>query len=702
MSIYLRSLASRIALATSALTLLIILVGGGLSYVVMTQLIEGNISRTLKGEATLEAQRVANKLETIIEQTTALARNTLLSNALADSAGREANLTPFLRGVQRIGDVPVFIYFTDYRGMTIASNQGQAANVKWEMAAKAIDKSAFHAEVLIDYEANPWLILIEPIIYPNTGTAEGELVVKINMADFLPSGRTAIGEDRHLHLIYRPQGSSSREVYNHIADYKNSHIERAHVNTEKYLHELDLAIEIMANRESLLLPLHRLSYWFVALGVFFVAIAGRAIGKMLTGDIRKLEAAASNFMAEDKEASRFEPSGSAETIKLGQAFNTMLDRLNAAHEKLARHARREIDRSETQSRTLLEAAGEGIYGVDLAGHCTFVNQAALLMLGFAHEEFVGANHHALIHHTKTDGTPYLSDDCPVQDAVRNGVARRVAGEIFWRKDGSCFPVEYVVNPTIEYGEVTGAVVVFHDVSAILAAEDEIRRSNAELEQFSYAISHDLQEPLRMVSSYMTLIERRYVGKLDADADDYIHFAVDGAKRMSRMISDLLEYSRVQRKGMSMEDVGLEDIFADAVLNLQVAIEDSCAVIRHDKLPTVRGDHAQLLRLFQNMLGNALKYRKPEIPPQISVSATQNGEFWIISVSDNGIGIAPSDFGRLFKVFQRLHTREQYEGNGIGLALCKRIVERHGGRIWLESEPDIGSTFFFTLPAAPEP
>lgn len=229
-------------------------------------------------------------------------------------------------------------------------------------------------------------------------------------------------------------------------------------------------------------------------------------------------------------------------------------------------------------------------------------------------------------------------------------------------------------------------------------KQELARSNAELQQFAYVASHDLQEPLRMITSYLELLERRYKGQLDAKADQFITYAMDGAVRMQTLIHDLLNYSRVGTRGTSFEQVDCAIIVKNALRNLQVAIAESKAKITHGPLPHLTADAVQLTQLFQNLISNAIKFRR-EDPPQIQIKVKQlNGE-WLFSVQDNGIGIEAEYTERIFVIFQRLHSRMDYPGTGMGLAICKKIVERHGGNLWVESKPNEGSTFYFTLPEA---
>lgn len=227
--------------------------------------------------------------------------------------------------------------------------------------------------------------------------------------------------------------------------------------------------------------------------------------------------------------------------------------------------------------------------------------------------------------------------------------------------------------------------------------EDLHRSNEELQQFAYVASHDLQEPLRMVASYVQLLARRYQGKLDQDADEFIGFAVEGARRMQTLINDLLSYSRVGTRGRALEPIEVDSILDAVLSDLRLAIADADATVTRDPLPSIVADPTQLHQLLQNLIGNALRFRRDE-PPRIHVGARREDDVWVFSVCDNGIGIEPQYFDRIFVIFQRLHGRADYPGTGIGLAIAKKIVERHGGRIWVESKPGQGTTFFFTMPA----
>jgi chemotaxis family two-component system sensor kinase Cph1 len=272
-----------------------------------------------------------------------------------------------------------------------------------------------------------------------------------------------------------------------------------------------------------------------------------------------------------------------------------------------------------------------------------------------------------------------------------------------------FPIRMRVGRIVE-SPVAGYGMIIGDlrertalVHALTERAAQLARSNHELEEYAYVASHDLQEPLRMVSSYAQLISRRYSGRLDKDADEFLGYAVDGAKRMQRLVDDLLSFSRVGTRGEPFRQVSLEVVLGQALDDLSVTLAESGGVVTHDPLPEVRADAPQVRQLLQNLIGNALKFRGAE-PPQIHIGARRGPDGITISVHDNGIGIAPEYQEKIFVMFQKLHPRDRYPGTGIGLAICKKIVERHGGRIWVESmgQAGDGSTFFFTLSPNPVP
>ena len=364
-------------------------------------------------------------------------------------------------------------------------------------------------------------------------------------------------------------------------------------------------------------------------------------------------------------------------------------------------------------RDLLEAAPDAMVIVDRAGYIALVNSQTQQLFGYTREELLGKPVELLVpepyrgmHSAHRSG--YFAD--PRRRPMGSGL--QLSGR---RKDGSEFPVEISLSP-VETEDGTLVTAAVRDISERLRLEEarrevaertareealtrhaeELARSNADLEQFAYVASHDLQEPLRMVANFTELLAKRYRGRLDADADEYIGYVVDGVSRMHQLISDLLTYSRVGTRGNPLIPVSCSLVVDRVLQDLTVAVSEASAVVTHDALPTVIGDETQLGQLFQNLIGNALKFRGAK-PPRVDVSAMPNGTEWTFTVSDNGIGIAPEHAERIFLIFQRLHTRAEYPGTGIGLAVAKKIVERHGGRIWVESRPGEGSRFSFTLP-----
>jgi PAS domain S-box-containing protein len=368
-----------------------------------------------------------------------------------------------------------------------------------------------------------------------------------------------------------------------------------------------------------------------------------------------------------------------------------------------KQAEKNLAQMEARYRGLLEAAPDAMVVVNQRGEIVLLNVQAEKQFGYRRDELLGQR--------LTNIIPEGFAERLVADALRTtaeALAQQIGTGIELtglRKDGSQFPIELMLSP-LESSEGVLVTAAIRDITARKAAEarlvqkvEELNRSNEELEQFAYIASHDLQEPLRMVASYTQLLSKRYKGKLDSDADQFIAFAVDGASRMQHLIQDLLAYSRVGKRGGELLDVSSEEALEQALINLRGAIEESGAVVTHDPLPRVMADADQLTQVLQNLVGNAIKYQRPGIP-LIHLSVARDSEgMWLFSIRDNGLGIDSQFFEKIFGMFQRLHKREEFAGTGMGLAICKKIVERHGGKIWVESRPGAGSTFRFTLAAS---
>ena len=390
---------------------------------------------------------------------------------------------------------------------------------------------------------------------------------------------------------------------------------------------------------------------------------------------------------------------------LNEELQSVNDELRTMNETLEERVQERTERLRVTSlyaRSLIEASLDPLVTISTEGKITDVNAATEEVTGCTRDELIGSDFSDFF-------TEPAKANAGYQRVFNEGSIRDYPLAIRHRS-GEVSDVLY--NATVfrnDAGEIQGVFASARDISALKQLEQvlreskllekrtaELARSNAELEQFAYIASHDLQEPLRMITSYLQIIEEDYKGKLDEDADEYIGFAVDGAKRMQTLINDLLKYSRVGTKGKSFVPISTETTLSEALDNMKVTIDETKAVITHDQLPTVLGDDAQLTQVFQNLLSNAIKFRGNSAP-QIHVGVEQTPKEWVFSVRDNGIGIDMKYAERIFTIFQRLHARGEYPGTGIGLAVVKKIVERHGGRIWVESAPESGSTFYFTLP-----
>jgi PAS domain S-box-containing protein len=351
-------------------------------------------------------------------------------------------------------------------------------------------------------------------------------------------------------------------------------------------------------------------------------------------------------------------------------------------------------------RGLLDGAPDAMVISGSDGRILLVNAETEKSFGYLREELVGQSVEVLVPERFRGSHPehrrgYVAH--PSRRSMGGGIEL-----LGMRKDATEFPVEIMLSP-LESPEGLLVTAAIRDISERKIFEEqlvktvrELQRSNDELEHFAYIASHDLQEPLRMVASYTQLLAKRYKGRLDSDADEFIAYAVDGSNRMQGMIQGLLAYSRAGANGTTHCVVSSENALQEALENLAATLEESGAFVTHDSLPNITTDNTQLVQILQNLIGNAIKYHGTETP-HVHISATNNlADEWIFSVRDNGMGIDPQYFERIFVLFQRLHTQNEFEGTGIGLAICKKMLERLGGRIWVESQPQKGSTFFFSL------
>ncbi|MDQ1261275.1 MAG: Histidine kinase [Euryarchaeota archaeon] len=405
--------------------------------------------------------------------------------------------------------------------------------------------------------------------------------------------------------------------------------------------------------------------------------------------------------------------------RLGQAVVRALEQRELREEKRRNREilRKEYERrkeSEEQLAHIIDFLPDATFVIDCAGKVIAWNRAIEEMTGAAKDEVIGKKGFAHAIPFYGNARPILIDlifmDRKDIEKEYDFVLRKgdqLMAEVF-------VPLLYkgrgaylwgIAAPIYDSkGNMVGAIESIRDITerkqieeALLKTSEDLARSNADLVQFAYVASHDLQEPLRTITSFVQLLQKRYHGKIDPDADEFIDFIVGGTKRMQQLIDDLLTYSRVNTRRGSLSHMKIEGVLQKAMQNLRYVLEEFKGTVIYEEMPSIVADEPQMTQLFQNLIGNALKFHGEEAP-RVKISAVRKGNDWVFSVKDNGIGIDPQYKDRIFEIFQRLHTREEYSGTGIGLAIAKKIVERHGGRIWVDSEPGKGAIFSFSVPA----
>ncbi len=578
-----------------------------------------------------------------------------------------------------------------------------------------------------------WIIAIDaeemlgPILHTGEGLGlRGEALLVNNDTQIITSlkhplsdGTTARPLEYQIQAVPAIRAAGGEEGIIENRDYRGVAVLAAY----RYIRvtpEWGWGMVVKRDRAEVMAPIYRDAAYSTILGVgaiIVIILLGSATATKIAHPISLLSKAAKQVTAGDW-AARVPVTSSDDLGVLSTTFNSMVQRIQAWHESLEqqiqqrtaelgianRGLKAEIyDRKQAEDalrhavmqwQETFDAVPDMITIHDKNRRIIMANRAT--MRAFPDRQIIGAHCFQLFH-----GTDSPPEECPIFESLLS--SRPAHFELTEPSlDDHQFDVD--VYPIREEGEEPHQWVhVVRDITdrknaerQVLERTQDLERSNAELHQFAYVASHDLQEPLRMVASYLGLLERRYKGQLDKDADEFIAFAVDGAQRMKGLIDDLLAYSRVGTHGKPFEPVSAADVLDHAIANLSVAAADASAVITHDPLPTVTADASQLLQLFQNLISNAIKFRSDK-PPQIHVSAGKTGEEWTFCVQDNGIGIEAQYADRVFQVFQRLHPREEYAGSGIGLAVCKKIAQRHGGRIWLDPEPQTGAKICFSVP-----
>ncbi|MHA6289323.1 sensor histidine kinase [Maricaulis sp. CAU 1757] len=380
--------------------------------------------------------------------------------------------------------------------------------------------------------------------------------------------------------------------------------------------------------------------------------------------------------------------------------------LFSAHRSITQQREMATHAANKRLSKILSTAAEGIYGIDGQGTITFINPRACDMLGYEEHELIGRNMHAVVHHSRRDGSIYPREECRLHSFGEPGES--VDGDVFWSKSGQPIPIEASSSPLNPLDKHEGAVVTFRDITnrkrdelALRRYAQELKRSNSELQEFAYAASHDLQEPLRKIQAFGERLNNKCYDALDDNGRHYLERMVDAATRMRRLIDDLLSYSRVNSKTTSFLPVDLRSVVADVLSDLEPRIAASEAKVRVGELPAIEADPGQMHQLFLNLVANALKFCRPGVQPTISIEGSvevgENGAMARIAVADNGVGFEPRHAERIFGMFERLHGRDEFDGTGVGLATCRKIAERHAGELTAWAEPDAGAVFTLLLP-----
>ena len=502
------------------------------------------------------------------------------------------------------------------------------------------------------------------------------------------------------------QHYSGQGFYN---DYQGTPI----IGVYEWLPENELCILTEINQAEAFAPIVRMQNTFLVIGIFvagIITLFGIFFARTMTNPILKL-VKGTEAISHGNLDYRIQINSKDEIGQLAKTFNEIiLSRqmvINALRdyqinlEEIVAQRTASLQKSEERLSRVLEASNTGIWDWEILTNTVYYSPRWKSLLGYEDDEIENT-------FEQWEKRLHPDDKQRMLDAVADFLENPVGnfnhdfrmkhknGSYRWISNRSAVLLADDKKPYKMYGSHLDITEWRQAEEALAIKAAALTQSNEELEMFAYIASHDLQEPLRMVTSYLQLLNKRYNDKLDEEAQEFIHYAVDGAKRMHQLINDLLAYSRIGMRGKEFTCVDCQDILKNTMQLMQFSISDNNATVMTGPLPTLLGDESQLCQLFQNLISNAIKFQN-KTPPIVHIAAQQQENCYLFSVEDNGIGIAPESASRIFDVFQRLHTREAYPGTGIGLAICKKIVERHGGKIWVQSQLEKGATFYFTLP-----
>ncbi|MFA6014636.1 MAG: ATP-binding protein [Gallionellaceae bacterium] len=668
-----------------------------------------------------KAGRSADRIERVInitETTSAdLAKSPIFTTAIMDTAGRNSFVDPFLKNFTLPIPAANGIALCDINGMRLAATRtaGMSDCRASSPLFKQVLKDGIVARELIKQpDGHLSWVIYRGVIFAYTGTVEGIVVTQLDLHDlFLPllsdldlKSIALVNNAENLVLVGRPDITASDLAFARKSVFSNA----------LYSPFTRLEIVIWRNLsyfEGALLPL-LLSYFLgILLLVIGVAYWVRHAALNLIEPLTKLTNITREIALTGDMHLKIPAYQSGELGSLTKAFQNMVGKIREGETQLENQVverTRQLQSTEASLRSVLNAATSvAIIATDTQGNITLFNSGAERMLGYSAAQVIKQMTFTQFHlpqelSARAERQKYTGTSLSnTMEFLWQQSATHVQDSTEWtwlRQDGKSLVINLSVTKIInENNGLSGYLGVAEDITLSKDYEDELLRSNIELEQFSFAVSHDMRQPLRMIASYLQLIEMGLADKLNEEQHSYFNFAVEGAKRIDHMLVALLEYSRIGRKGEPAKWIESRDILDEALKFLQPVITEARAEIKIDgNFPRILAGQDEILRLLQNLIGNAVKYRIADRTPEIIITSKVLGNEWQVCIADNGVGIIPDQIKRLFKVFQRLQTRQAYEGTGIGLALSRKIVEHHKGRIWAESDGEgQGSRFYFAIP-----